>query len=93
MGALQAFKEAGREKHCAIVGQNASSDAILELGRPNTRLIASVGYFPEKYGEQLIQLALQLLENKPVAQANFVKHHLITPHNLREYYPLVRVSG
>ncbi|WP_125483800.1 substrate-binding domain-containing protein [Edaphobacter aggregans] len=90
MGALLAFKEAGREKHCAIVGQNASSDAILELGRPKTRLIGSVGYFPEKYGEQLIRLALQLLEKKQVPQANFVKHHLITPNNLREYYPLVR---
>jgi ribose transport system substrate-binding protein len=93
MGALLAFKEAGRENHCAIVGQNASSDAILELGRPKTRLIASVGYFPEKYGEQLIRLALQLLEKKQVPQANFVKHHLVTPNNVREFYPLVRTSS
>jgi ribose transport system substrate-binding protein len=93
MGALLAFKEAGRENHCAIVGQNASSDAILELGRPKTRLIASVGYFPEKYGEQLIRLASQLLEKKQVPQANFVRHHLITPNNVREYYPLVRNSS
>lgn len=90
LGALQAFKDAGRLHHCAIVGQNASSDAICEMTRPETRLIASVGCFPEKYGDQLIALALQLLDRKPAPPAVFVKHHLITPHNLRDYYPAVK---
>jgi ribose transport system substrate-binding protein len=93
LGALEAFKEAGKQRHCAIVGQNASSEAILEMGRSATRLIGSVGYFPEKYGEQLIALALQILEHKPVPPAVFVKHHLITPHNLREYYPMYKKTG
>jgi len=44
-------------------------------------------------GEQLIRLALQLLEKKQVPQANFVKHHMITPTNVREFYPLVRSSS
>lgn len=90
LGALQAFRDAGREKHCAIVGQNASSDAVQEMARQRTRMIGSVGYFPEKYGEQLIKLALQILENKPVPHAVFIKHHLITPANVREYYPATR---
>ena len=88
LGALEAFKEAGRQKHCAVIGQNASSEAVLEMGRCGTRLIGSVGYFPERYGEQLIALALQILEHKQVPPAIFVKHHLITPHNVREYYPI-----
>jgi ribose transport system substrate-binding protein len=88
LGALQAFKDAGRLNHCAIVGHNGSSDAIWEMSRPETRLIGSVGCFPEKYGEQLIALALQLLDHKPVPPAVFVKHHLITPHNVRDYHPI-----
>ncbi len=86
LGALQAFKDAGRQNHCAIMGQNASSDAVLEMSCPDTRLVGSVGCFPEKYGEQLIAIALQLLDHKPVPPAIFVKHHLITPDNLRNYY-------
>lgn len=88
LGALEAFREAGRLQHCAIVGQNASSDALHEMSRPNTRLVGSVGYFPEKYGEQLIALARQLLAHKPVPQAVFVKHHMVTPGNLQNYYSI-----
>lgn len=90
LGALQAFKETGRQKHCAIVGQNASSEAVLEMYRPGTRLIGSVGYFPEKYGEQLISLALNILEHKTVPAAVFIKHHMITPQNIRDFYPIVK---
>ena len=90
LGALQAFRDAGRENHCAIVGHNGSSDAISEMRHSATRLIGSVGCFPEKYGEQLIALALQLIDHKAVSPAVLVKHHLITPQNLRDYYPLVK---
>ena len=93
LGALEAFREAGRQKHCAIIGQNASSEAVQEMGRAGTRLIGSVGYFPERYGEQLIPLALQILEHKQVPPAVFVKHHLITPYNVGEYYPLAKKSA
>lgn len=90
LGALEAFKEADRQRHCAIIGQNASSEAILEMRRSGTRLIGSVGYFPETYGERLMPLALQILEHKQVPPAVFVKHHMITPSNVREYYPISR---
>jgi ribose transport system substrate-binding protein len=90
LGALQAFRDAGRENHCAIVGHNGSSDAISEMRHSATRLIGSVGCFPERYGEQLIALALQLIDHKAVSPAVLVKHHLITPHNLSDYYPLVK---
>lgn len=90
LGALEAFREMGRQHHCTIVGQNASSEAILEMGRTGTRLIGSVGYFPEKYGDQLIPLALQLLAHKQLPQAVFVKHHLITPDNVHEYYSVAK---
>src|SRR5262249_49977671 len=58
LGALRAFQEAGRANDCVIVGQNAEPEARAELRTPLTRFVASVAYFPEKYGDGLIRLAL-----------------------------------
>jgi ribose transport system substrate-binding protein len=87
LGAARAFQEAGRAAGCAIVGQNAEADARAELREPRTPLVASVGYFPERYGDGLIRLALDILARKPVAPAVFVKHQIITPENVDHFYP------
>jgi ribose transport system substrate-binding protein len=88
LAALRAFEEAGASHLVAVVGQNAILDARNELRRPGTRLIGSVAYFPERYGEELIPLALAILQKKPVSPATFVKHQLITPRNVDLIYPL-----
>lgn len=87
LGALRAFEEAGRAHECAVMGQNAGPDARAELRRKNSRLIGSVGYFPEKYGEGLVRLAEDILEHRPTPPAVFVKHQLITSENVGHYYP------
>ncbi len=88
LAAVQAFEEAGRSELCAIVGQNAVHEARIELRRPGTRLIGSVAYFPERYGDELIPLALAILQKKPVPQTVFIKHQLITARNVDLIYPL-----
>jgi ribose transport system substrate-binding protein len=87
LGALRAFQEAGRAADCAIVGQNAETEARAELRTPGTRLVASVAYFPEKYGDGLIRLALDILGNKAVPPAIFTSHQVITPENVDHFYP------
>jgi ribose transport system substrate-binding protein len=87
LGALRAFEEAGRTNDCAVVGQNAEPEARSELRSPRSRLIASVGYFPERYGTGLLRLAIDLLQKKPVPPAVFTQHHLITPENVDHFYP------
>jgi ribose transport system substrate-binding protein len=87
LGALRAFQEAGRTSECAIVGQNAEPEGRAELREPNTRLIGSVAYFPERYGPQVIRLALDILERKPTPPAVFIKHQLITSENVNHFYP------
>jgi len=87
LGALRAFEEAGRERDCAIVGQNGEPEARRELRVPRTHLIGSVAYFPEKYGEGIIPLALDILAKKMVPPAVFIKHQLITPENVDHLYP------
>jgi ribose transport system substrate-binding protein len=87
LGALQAFREAGREDQAFIVGHNASSEAHTELARHDSALIGSVGYFPEHYGEGIIALALDILEKRPTRRATFVRHEMVTSSNLCAYYP------
>ena len=86
LGAARAFQEAGRASTCAIVGQNAEPDARADLREPRTPLIASVGYFPEKYGDGLIRLALDILARRPVPPAVFAKHQIITRENVDHFY-------
>lgn len=87
LGALRAFAEAGRTEECAIIGQNGTIAARAELRQPHSRLIGSVGFFPEKYGEHLVTLALDILQGKQVPPAVFMKHTLITRENVNDYYP------
>jgi ribose transport system substrate-binding protein len=93
LGAARAFQESGRSEHCAIVGQNAEPDARAELREPRTPLIASVGYFPERYGDGLIRLALEILGRRPVAPAMFVKHQIVTRENVDHLYPNDALMG
>jgi ribose transport system substrate-binding protein len=87
LGALRAFQEAGRTDACAVMGQNASPEGREELRLPGTRLIGSVAYFPEKYGDDIVALALDILHRRPVPPAVFVKHQLVTPDTVDHIYP------
>ncbi len=87
IGALRAFEEAGRDAFCAVMGQNASTEARAELRRTGSRLIGSVAYFPERYGEGLIPLAFDILSGQNPPSAVFVKHKLINPENVDHFYP------
>ena len=87
LAALQAFREAGLEKDCAIAGQDGSALAREEMRRPTTRLVCSIGYFAETYGSRIIQLALDILSHKSVPPAVFIQHELITPENVNKIYP------
>ena len=87
LGAARAFQEAGRAETCAIAGQNAEADARAELREARTPLVASVAYFPEKYGDGLIRLALDILAHKPVPPAMFIRHQLVTRENVDHIYP------
>ena len=87
LGALRAFEEAGRSECCAVMGQNASPEGRHELRQPNTGLVGSVAYFPERYGEDLIRVSLDILSGRPVPAAVFVDHKLVTPSTVDHYYP------
>lgn len=93
LGALRALEEAGRANDCAVVGQNAEPEGRAELRELRTRLIGSVAFFPERYGTDVIRLALDILARKATPPAVFIKHQLITPDNVDHFYPNDALMG
>jgi len=87
LGALRAFQESGRGANCTVVGQNAEPEARAEMRQPATRLIGSVAYFPERYGDAIVRVATDVLLGKNVSPAAFTAHQLITPENVNCLYP------
>jgi ribose transport system substrate-binding protein len=87
IGALSAARQAGRQDDVAIVGQGADRIVRRELRNPGSRLIGSAAYWPEQYGQKLIDVALRILKGEPVPPAVYNKHVFITRENIDEYYP------
>ncbi len=87
LGALRAFAEVGRSDYCLALGVGAFPEARNELRFPQTRMIGSIATFPEHYGENLIQIALDILHRKPVLPATYAPIQLITPQNIDKFYP------
>lgn len=87
LGAMYAFEEAGRSHDCAVVALGGCMEGRMELRKPGTRLIGSVAFFLDKYGDSVIRLALDMLEKRPVPAAVTAKHQVLTARNVDHYYP------
>lgn len=87
IGGLRAFEESGRLTDCVAAGIGGSLEARTEMRRPRSRLIGSVGLFPENYGQQLIRIASDLVARKTVSPAVFVRHRFIFAQSVDQYYP------
>jgi ribose transport system substrate-binding protein len=86
IGTLQAVRAAGREKYVVIVGQNATRESREELRNPRSRFIASIAYFPERYGDKMIRLATSILNREPVPPAVHTEHVVIDSRNVETFY-------
>jgi ribose transport system substrate-binding protein len=88
-GALQAARKAGREPDVVIVGQGADRLVHSEIRDRRSRLIGSTAYMPERYGENLMKLALKILHGEPAPPAVYMNHVFIDADNIDQYYPAV----
>jgi ribose transport system substrate-binding protein len=87
IGALAAARRLNREADITIVGQGADRRVRAEIRQPGTRIIGSTAYWPEHYGEKLLNAALRILNGEAVPPALFMEHIFIHPGNIQQYYP------
>ncbi|MEO6981975.1 MAG: sugar ABC transporter substrate-binding protein, partial [Edaphobacter sp.] len=84
LGAVDAVQELKRDRHVAIVGQDCIADAIAEMRKEHSPLIASVSHETSSYGPSLIHLGLSLLRGQTMPPYNYVEHKLVTRESLRQ---------
>lgn len=84
LGAVDAARDAKRQRHVAVVGQDCIAEALEEMRRPSSPLIASVSHETSSYGPILMQLGLALLKGQTVPPYNYVTHRLVTRESLLE---------
>ena len=87
LGALRAFEEAGRSNMCLAVSHGGGPEARRELRLANSSLVATVAFFPEKYGESLLLLALDVLNKRTSPPAVYMPIQLITRKNVEDFFP------
>jgi ribose transport system substrate-binding protein len=83
-GMLRAVKQAGRDADQLVVGMGADEVQTL-VDEP--AFIASVGYFPERYGNYIIPLALMELAGQKPPDTVLVHHVMVTKANVCQFYP------
>ena len=84
-----------RQGDCVIVSQGL--DPNIHGGTtekkeidPNNRgsvVLGSVAYYVDRYGNEVLPLALRLLAGKPVPKLTFTHHMLVTATNVFQEYP------
>jgi ribose transport system substrate-binding protein len=83
-GILRAVKQAGRENDVLVVGLGADEKDTL-AGEP--AFVASVGSFPERYGNWLLPIALETLAGKKLPPSVLINHVMVTKQTICHYYP------
>ena len=58
-----------------------------EIRQPESRIIGSTAYMPERYGKQLLELAIKILKGEPVPPAVYTDHVFLDAENIDLYYP------
>jgi ribose transport system substrate-binding protein len=91
LGALNAARKARWEEQVVIVGQGGERLLRKEIRQPHSRIIGSTAYWPEKYGEKLVEVALRLLKGEPVPPAVYINHVFLDQKNIDLYYPEERI--
>jgi ribose transport system substrate-binding protein len=71
---------------CAAVGVGAVPEAREEIRKTDSRLIGSVGVFPEKYGQAIMEIARDLLHGRELPPVHYAEHELITAQNINSVY-------
>lgn len=68
---------------CDDVGISATKEGTVD----KTHFLGCVAFFPEKYPDYLMSIALDVLDGKAVPQEVHIEHKFLTQANVTQYYP------
>ena len=77
MAVVAAGRGLGREHDMAVVSQGADRRVCDEMQRPGSPLVGATAFYPDRYGDQLIALALKILRGEPVPPAVYIEHTFV----------------
>ena len=77
LGAMLAARRLRREDDVVLTGQGGDRSLREELANPQSRIIGATTYHPERYGGELIRLALKILRGEPAPPAVNIEHSFI----------------
>ena len=86
LGAIGAANTLGRQNDLFYSGQGTDPSIWKDVAC-NPNYIASVAYFPEKYGELLIPNMVKALQGETIPENIFTEHQVVTKDNIRTIYP------
>lgn len=70
-----------------VIGKNADLIALETIREGNSPLVGTVSFFPERYGNFIVPLALDILAGNAVPSIVRVPHEVISIDNIDTYYP------
>ena len=83
LGALKAIEAAGKQKEIAVIGIDAIPDALRAVA--DGRLVGTVFQDAKGQGTLAVDLAVQLVEGKPVKHDNYIPFQLVTTNNVASF--------
>ena len=82
LGAIDAARASRRTKQITVVGQDCIVEALEEMQKPSSPMIASISHETRSYGPNLVRLGLALVKGQTVPPYNYVKHRIVTRASL-----------
>jgi ribose transport system substrate-binding protein len=83
--ALAAADVAGRREQMWVVGHGADPSVRASILN-DPQWVGDVAYFPEKYGELVMPLAISLAKGESVPEESLIKHIFINAANIKDFY-------
>lgn len=89
-GVYAAAEIANRADQVVLVSQNATADFVEPMYAVDgkTNWIASIAYFPNRYGEFVFNIIDKMVAGEETEETYYIDHIAITWDNIKEWYPL-----
>jgi ribose transport system substrate-binding protein len=100
LAAKLAAETAGRVPDTVIVSQGCdpsvhggtSANKVIDPNNRNSIVLGSVAYFLDRYGSDILPLALKMLRGEHVPPRSFTGHVLVTAKNVFKIYPPIDMN-